>query len=128
MRLENREDLKEKRIAAKEAMQKPSHRILVCAGTGCLAGGSAEIYDKFLELAAKEEGVEVRFEAEAAHNDKELSHTGVKRSGCHGFCEMGPLVRIEPKNYLYVKVKKEDCEEIFEETIRNDRPVERLLY
>ncbi len=128
MRLENREDLKEKRIAAKEAMQKPSHRILVCAGTGCLAGGSAEIYDKFLELAAKEEGVEVRFEAETAHNDKELSHTGVKRSGCHGFCEMGPLVRIEPKNYLYVKVKKEDCEEIFEETIRNDRPVERLLY
>lgn len=128
MKLKNREDLEKKRREAKEAMQKPSHRILVCAGTGCLAGGSAQIYDKFLELAAKEEGVEVKFEAEVAHNDRGIEHTGVKRSGCHGFCEMGPLVRIEPKNYLYVKVKEEDCEEIFEETIRNDRPVERLLY
>ena len=130
MRLNNREDLEKKRIEAKEAMKKPSHRILVCAGTGCLAGGSAEIYNKFLELAAKEEGVEVEFGEEAAHgaNDRGIAHTGVKRSGCHGFCEMGPLVRIEPSNYLYVKVKEEDCEEIFEETIRNDRPVERLLY
>lgn len=130
MRLNNREDLEKKRIEAKEAMKKPSHRILVCAGTGCLAGGSAKIYDKFLELAAKEEGVEVEFGEEAAHgaNDRGIAHMGVKRSGCHGFCEMGPLVRIEPSNYLYVKVKEEDCEEIFEETIRNDRPVERLLY
>ena len=109
MRLENKEALEERRKTAKENMSRPSHRILVCAGTGCLAGGSAKIYDKFLELAGKEEGVEVEFGAE-------IAHTGVKRSGCHGFCEMGPLVRIEPKNYLYVKVKEEDCEEIFEET------------
>lgn len=121
MRVKNREELQQKRLEAKEAMKKQTHRILVCAGTGCLAGGSAKIYDRFVELAAKEEGVEVEFGEEAAH-------TGVKRSGCHGFCEMGPLVRIEPKNYLYVKVTEEDCEEIFEETIRNDRPVERLLY
>ena len=41
---------------------------------------------------------------------------------------MGPLVRIEPSNYLYIKVKEDDCDEIFEESIYNDRPVERLLY
>ncbi len=121
MNIQNRKALTEKRIQAKEAMKRPSHRILVCAGTGCLAGGSAKIYDKFLELAAKEEGVEVEFGAE-------IAHTGIKRSGCHGFCEMGPLVRIEPSNFLYIKVKEEDCSEIFEESIRNDRPVERLLY
>ena len=49
-------------------------------------------------------------------------------SGCHGFCEMGPLVRIEPYNYLYLKVKLEDCEEIFEKTILRGEPVERLMY
>ncbi len=124
MRLENREALAKKREEAKEAMKRPKHRILVCAGTGCLAGGSAKIYEKFVELAAKEDGVEVEFGSEAHQG----IHTGVKRSGCHGFCEMGPLVRIEPSNYLYIKVKEEDCEEIFEESIRNDRPVERLLY
>ena len=40
----------------------------------------------------------------------------VKKSGCHGFCEMGPLMRIEPLGVLYTKVKVEDCEEIFEKT------------
>ena len=129
MKAENREALWAKRKEAKEAMRRPAHRILVCAGTGCLAGGSAKIYDKFVELAAKEEGVSVEFGAEIAHGEgTEHAQTGVKRSGCHGFCEMGPLVRIEPSNYLYIKVKEEDCEEIFEETIKNDRPVERLLY
>ena len=63
MKLENRESLKMQRAIAKEAMSAPAHRILVCAGTGCLAGGSAKIYDKFLELAAKEEGVEIKFSA-----------------------------------------------------------------
>ena len=56
------------------------------------------------------------------------AHPGVKMSGCHGFCEMGPLVRIEPYNYLYLKVKLEDCEEIFEKTILRGEPVERLMY
>ena len=42
---------------------------------------------------------------------------GLKKSGCHGFCEMGPLLRIEPQGWLYTKVKLEDCEEIIEKTI-----------
>lgn len=121
MRLENREDLQKQRELAIAEMKKPAHRILICAGTGCLAGGSAKIYEKLKQLAEVTEHVEVEFGAE-------IAHTGVKRSGCHGFCEMGPLVKIEPSNFLYVKVKEEDCEEIFEESIRHDRPVERLLY
>lgn len=59
---------------------------------------------------------------------EEIAHVGLKMSGCHGFCEMGPLVRIEPYNYLYLKVKLEDCEEIFEKTILHGEPVTRLMY
>ena len=68
--------------------------------------------------------VEVRIGAEIAHGE----HVGVKKSGCHGFCEMGPLVRIEPYNYLYLKVKLEDCEEIFEKSVLHGEPVTRLMY
>ena len=140
---------------AEEMLHADSHRILVCAGTGCLAGGSQKIYDRFCEMAKQSEGVKVEFvpeaeyagaeettntEAEEKNSETELHqtepaavkeescHVGVKKSGCHGFCEMGPLVRIEPYNYIYIKVKEEDCEEIFNETILHGRPVERLMY
>lgn len=140
---------------AEEMLHADSHRILVCAGTGCLAGGSQKIYDRFCEMAKQSDGVKVEFvpeaeyagaeettntEAEEKNSETELHqteqaavkekscHVGVKKSGCHGFCEMGPLVRIEPYNYIYIKVKEEDCEEIFNETILHGRPVERLMY
>lgn len=121
MRIDSREDLKLAREAAIAEMKRQTKRILICAGTGCLAGGSQQIFEKFKELTEGMEGVDITFAPEAAH-------VGVKQSGCHGFCEMGPLVRIEPSNYLYIKVKETDCEEIFKETILHDRPVERLLY
>ena len=53
---------------------------------------------------------------------------GLKKSGCHGFCEMGPLLRIDPEGLLYIKVKVEDCEEIIERSILKDEIVERLVY
>lgn len=121
MRIDSREDLKLAREVAIAEMKRQTKRILICAGTGCLAGGSQQIFEKFKELTEGMEGVDITFAPEAAH-------VGVKQSGCHGFCEMGPLVRIEPSNYLYIKVKETDCEEIFKETILHDRPVERLLY
>ena len=52
----------------------------------------------------------------------------MKKSGCHGFCEMGPLVRIEHEGYLYTKVQLSDCEEIVEKTILNNEPIDRLAY
>lgn len=121
MKMNSRDDLRLAREAAIAEMKSQTKRILICAGTGCLAGGSQQIYEKLKELTDGMEGVDITFAPEAAH-------VGVKQSGCHGFCEMGPLVRIEPSNYLYIKVREEDCEEIFNETILNDRPVERLLY
>ncbi len=121
MKISSREDFKTAKEQAVAEIKNQTQRILICAGTGCLAGGSDRIYEKLKEMAQSVEGVEVEF-------GPEIAHVGVKQSGCHGFCEMGPLVRIEPSNYLYIKVKEDDCEEIFEETIKNGRPVERLLY
>lgn len=121
MLIQTREELHKKREEAISEIDRQDCRILICAGTGCMAGGSAEIYEKMCRLAEHTEGVRVEF-------GKEIAHIGVKKSGCHGFCEMGPLVRIEPYNYLYIKVKKEDCEEIFEKTICRGEAVERLLY
>ena len=53
---------------------------------------------------------------------------GLKKSGCHGFCEMGPLVRIEPYGWLYTKVKLADVDEIVEKTMAKGEIVERLAY
>ncbi len=136
MRIGNREELKAVRKIAKESMQNEKYRVLVCAGTGCLAGGSEKIYNKLLELAqanGQNVNVSVEFGEGIAHNSDGSCPVngdcaGIKKSGCHGFCEMGPLVRIEPINVLYIKVKEEDCEEIFEKTILNGEPIERLLY
>ena len=124
MKLENRTQLTLLREQCQEKRNKEICKILVCGGTGCLAGGSDKIFDRFSELTAGMDHVEVRIGAEIAHGE----HVGVKKSGCHGFCEMGPLVRIEPYNYLYLKVKLEDCEEIFEKTVLHGEPVTRLMY
>lgn len=121
MMIQNREELKNLEIQAKKEIEACKVRILVCAGTGCIATGSEKIYQKMLELAEKCPEVSIEFEPEVAH-------IGIKRSGCQGFCELGPLVRIEPYHYQYMKVQLEDCEEIFEKTVLNGQPVERLFY
>ena len=121
MRLEMRQDLEVLRTQVCQKLKTEDCRILICAGTGCLAGGSEKIYRKLTELSEGVAGVRLEFGPEAAH-------IGVHQSGCHGFCEMGPLVRIEPWNYLYIKVQEEDCEEIFQTTILKGEPVERLMY
>lgn len=87
--------------------------VLVCGGTGCRASSSKEIVSK-LEECLKE------------HNlDNEVQ---VVTTGCFGFCEKGPIVKIIPDNTFYVQVKLEDVEEIVAEHIIKGRKVERLLY
>lgn len=121
MFLHNREELQALRKETVEKLQSQKLRILICAGTGCIAGGSKKIYDRMKELAASNEKVSVVF-------DGEVPHPEIKKSGCHGFCEMGPLVRIEPLGILYIKVKPEDCDEIYEKTVCQGEAIERLLY
>ena len=123
-KLKSREDLADIRAKAEERIANIKCRILICAGTGCLAGGSQKIYEKMCELCGTDPDAEIVFGPEAAHGGE----TDIEKSGCHGFCEMGPLVRIEPYNYLYIRVKPEDCDEIYNTTIVEGKPVERLLY
>ncbi len=122
MKIKNLQEFKTFSDRSVQAMDKQKKKVLVCAGTGCVAGGSLEIYKRIKELI-DDKGLLVELEL-----DYEKEGIGVKKSGCHGFCEMGPLVRIEPENYLYLKVQIEDCEEIVEKTLINNEAVERLMY
>lgn len=101
-------------------------RILVCSGTGCIATGSNRISEIFKELISETPGITLEF----APHDKDEHKVGVKKTGCQGFCEFGPLVRIQKgdKVIQYVKVKPEDCKEIFEKTVLQDVVIDHLLY
>ncbi len=122
--LKNREELAALRLEVKKAYDMQTEKIIVCAGTGCVAGGSLKIYDRLRELL-NEKGVNVAVELQVDPHDESV---GLKKSGCHGFCEMGPLLRIDPQGWLYTKVKIEDCEEIVEKTVLKSELVERLAY
>ncbi|MDF2614545.1 MAG: dehydrogenase [Clostridia bacterium] len=87
--------------------------VLVCGGTGCIASDSEKVA-KNLEVIIKARGY-----------DKEVS---VVKTGCFGFCEQGPIVKIEPDNIFYVRVGAKDAKEIVDEHIIKGRKVERLLY
>ena len=123
--IHNRDELKECRQKAKADMETAACRILVCSGTGCIATGSEKIYNRFLKLANITPGVSVIF---APHDED--THIGLKKTGCQGFCELGPLVRItkNDETVQYVKVQLDDCQELFERAVLGDEVVERLLY
>lgn len=87
--------------------------ILVCGGTGCRASASKNIICR-LEECLKERALEDEIQVIA--------------TGCFGFCEKGPIVKIMPDNTFYVQVKPDDAEEIVNEHIIKGRKVERLLY
>ncbi|MFI3225991.1 MAG: NADH-quinone oxidoreductase subunit NuoF [Clostridia bacterium] len=110
--------------AYKKALEMQTTKVLICAGTGCVAGGSMDIYNKIAE-DLKDRGIPVSVALEVDPHDDEI---GLKQSGCHGFCEMGPLMRIEPQGWLYLKVTLDDVEEIIEKTIIDSLPIERLMY
>ena len=94
-------------------MTKYKMYLLVCGGTGCRASASDSIVENLKqELENKGLSDEVQ----------------VIMTGCFGFCEKGPIVKVSPDNTFYTEVKPEDCAEIVEEHIIKGRKVERLLY
>ena len=99
--------------------------ILICAGTGCIAGGAMKIYDNF-KSECEARGLKVYVGLK--HDTDEEKSLHVKMSGCHGFCEMGPLVHIEPMGVMYIHVKPEDCHEILEKTVLGGEVIDRLVY
>ena len=113
--------LEERKKEYLESTKNYATRILICAGTGCMAGGAMKIYEKFKEIIkARGSSVTVALEKEKA--DYNLAETG-----CKGFCQMGPLVTIKPQGVLYTKVKVEDVEEIVD-SLKKGQFVERLFY
>ena len=97
-------------------------RIVVCGGTACVAQGSLKIYDKFVKLLAEQNiPVETLINHESHGNH-------ISKSGCQGFCQMGPLVMIYPQDVMYCMVKVEDVEEIIERSILKDEIIDRLVY
>ncbi len=123
-KLNSRDDLTALREVCRKTFDAEKKKILVCGGTGCVAGGSLNIFDRLRSLL---EAKGISADVELADEPHEGS-VGMKKSGCHGFCEMGPLVRIEPQGWLYTKVKIDDCEEIVEKTILGGEMIERLVY
>lgn len=122
--IKSKSELEELRKQWSKIYRKEQSRILVCAGTGCVANGSLKIYEALIkELSAKGAYIGVELLEEGGSDN-----TTVVKSGCHGFCEMGPLVRLEPSGILYTKVKPEDVTEIVSALLDGKGPVERLLY
>ncbi|MCW3979954.1 MAG: 4Fe-4S binding protein [Candidatus Bathyarchaeota archaeon] len=87
--------------------------VRVCIGTGCRARGSLNVLESFQD-AVKRQGLEEKVE--------------VKQTGCHGFCERGPVIVIGPKEIFYHGVKARDVPEIVTETCLNWNIVDKLLY
>ncbi|MGI5858065.1 MAG: NADH-ubiquinone oxidoreductase-F iron-sulfur binding region domain-containing protein [Tepidanaerobacteraceae bacterium] len=91
------------------------NKILVCCGPGCLSNDSLDIY----------EALKNKIESDKPYISIE---TTVKATGCHGFCEIGPLIKFLPLDFFYCNVKVSDVEEIYQKTIKNGEIIERLLY
>lgn len=86
--------------------------VIVCHGPGCISLGAPEI-KKTIEEEIKK---------------LEIDGVEVKATGCHGFCQRGPVVAIEPEGVFYSEVKVEDAPEIVRSHLQNNEPVERLFY
>lgn len=87
-------------------------KILICGGTGCLSSKSREIKEN-LEKELK---------------NKNIDDVEVVLTGCFGFCEKGPIVKVVPANNFYIEVKPEDAKDIIEIDIIDNKKVERILY
>jgi NADH-quinone oxidoreductase subunit F len=111
----NEKDLADARAAARNEMKLNGKRVLVCAGTGCVANGAFDVLARFRELGV-------------AAEKKEEKQVSVIQTGCRGFCENGVLIDIPADDVTYVKVKAEDVDEIVESHLNNGKVVERLLY
>jgi NADH-quinone oxidoreductase subunit F len=96
--------------------------VTVCLGTGCSAKGAARVYAA-LQAAVRELPEEQQVTLRTTGCDS----VHVTMSGCHGFCERGPLVVVSPPELFYQLVKEEDVPELVQETLVHGRPVARLL-
>src|SRR5208282_1828655 len=100
-----------KGILSKRDANKPC--ITLCSGSACNASGSGEV--------AASLGEEIKKQGLSSDVD-------IRRTGCHGFCERGPIIVIHPEEICYFNIEPKDVPEIISETIKGGKVVERLLY
>jgi NADH-quinone oxidoreductase subunit F len=117
-------ELKQMQTRFAECLERERLRILVCAGTGCIANGSLKVYEELHRLVA-ESGALVDVALLDEHHDREGN--AVVQTGCRGFCAAGPLVHIEPSGILYTHVKAADAAEILDAAVKGE-VVRRLVY
>jgi len=87
--------------------------IAICCGTGCLAHGTRNLVERFQqELATRNLAEKI----------------AIRRTGCHGFCERGPMMVLHPQRIFYQQIKADDVPEIIDKTILGNEVIERLLY
>ena len=112
-KIDSPRDLERVREAIRQRMQ-PGHKIIsVCCGPGCHAMGAEELLRAFQKQLAEDN----------------LEHKAVvKPTGCHGFCEQGPVVLIQPDNLFYGRVKPQDVSTIVQRSVADNEAVEELAY
>jgi len=112
-RLNTTDDLERFRqeIISKKDPEKPC--ITLCCGSACMASGSEEVADK-LEEEIKNQGL----------SDK----VNVRKTGCHGFCERGPIIVNQPDETTYLQIKPEDVQEIVDQAVKEKKVIDRFLY
>ena len=112
-------------------------RVFVCSGTGCIASGARAVYDAFLRLSGAAPTIDAVTLVDDGCSDGSCEKDGsagvISQTGCHGLCQKGPLVTIQPlaagaPEILYCQVMEADVPEIIERSIRSSEVVERLLY
>ena len=96
-----------------ETERKFTKQVLICGGTGCISSGSNEIADKMTE------------KVKAAGKENEIR---VIKTGCFGFCEKGPIVKMLPDNTFYTEVTPEDADRLVETHLLKEEKIEELLY
>ena len=112
--LENREALRSIRSSFETRLRDSKKKLIsLCSGSGCGAYGTAKVYDTLMEQLAE-------------HNLE--NEVEVKLSGCHGFCEKGPIMVIHPEGIFYPQLKEKHIPDIVENTIKNGDLVKKLIF
>jgi len=120
-------DLAAEKAAHARAIAAVKRRVIICAGTGCVAGGALKVHETFVRHLR---GLGLDVATDLADVDKGSAPIDVylSKSGCQGFCQMGPLVTVQPEGLLYTHVQAEDVPEIVLTTLMEGKVVDRLLY
>jgi NADH:ubiquinone oxidoreductase subunit F (NADH-binding)/(2Fe-2S) ferredoxin len=94
-------------------MSDKRYTVLICQGTGCVSGGGEQVYSR------------LKNEIEKLSFDGDIR---IKCTGCHGFCQQGPLTVVEPEGTFYTKVKPDDVADIVQSLLPGGKSVDRLFY